>query len=214
MTEAGFIAAVLASPDNDTPRLAFADWLEENGRPERAEFIRVQCELARIGSELKSDETCGLQGCDCESFPKLRRREQELLGVGMDGFLTAELPDFGRSFSCTVQWVRGFVEGVETSGDSWVEHAGAILARHPVRRVTLGWLPQIHSCQRYVGQQVEVWLTGMEAYGKAFDLEDLNRIRIDPLNYVVETLLARRWPGIKFTLPATAAVGRLQLARG
>src|SRR5689334_373211 len=32
------------NPQEDTPRLAYADWLEENGQPERAEFIRLQCE--------------------------------------------------------------------------------------------------------------------------------------------------------------------------
>ena len=40
------LAAICANPDDDTPRLAFADWLEENGEPERAEFVRLQCELA------------------------------------------------------------------------------------------------------------------------------------------------------------------------
>ncbi len=42
-----FVAAVAASPEDDLPRLVFADWLDENGDPERAEFIRVQCELAK-----------------------------------------------------------------------------------------------------------------------------------------------------------------------
>jgi uncharacterized protein (TIGR02996 family) len=47
MTEReALLAAVCANPDDDTPRLVFADWLEENGEPERAEFIRLQCELA------------------------------------------------------------------------------------------------------------------------------------------------------------------------
>src|SRR5262249_32452387 len=31
----------------DIVRLVFADWLEEHGQPERAEFIRIQCELER-----------------------------------------------------------------------------------------------------------------------------------------------------------------------
>lgn len=43
-----FIAAIIARPDDDLPRLIFADWLDENGETERAEFIRVQCELARL----------------------------------------------------------------------------------------------------------------------------------------------------------------------
>ena len=42
-----FVAAVAAAPEDDLPRLVFADWLDENGDPERAEFVRVQCELAK-----------------------------------------------------------------------------------------------------------------------------------------------------------------------
>ncbi|MCE9531217.1 MAG: TIGR02996 domain-containing protein [Planctomycetes bacterium] len=34
---------IRGSPHDDTPRLVFADWLEENGRAERAEYIRLQC---------------------------------------------------------------------------------------------------------------------------------------------------------------------------
>ncbi len=40
--------AILANPDEDTPRLVFADWLEEHGDEKRAEFIRLQCRLARM----------------------------------------------------------------------------------------------------------------------------------------------------------------------
>lgn len=41
--------AVCASPADDTPRLVYADWLEEHGDPARAEFIRLQCEAWAIG---------------------------------------------------------------------------------------------------------------------------------------------------------------------
>jgi uncharacterized protein (TIGR02996 family) len=44
---AALYRAILASPDEDTPRLVYADWLQENGEPDRAEFIRAQCRLAR-----------------------------------------------------------------------------------------------------------------------------------------------------------------------
>src|SRR5262245_51579788 len=40
--------AILAHPDDDTPRLVYADWLDEHGDHDRAEFIRVQCRLARM----------------------------------------------------------------------------------------------------------------------------------------------------------------------
>ena len=39
---------ILAEPDDDTPRLIYADWLEEHGDPNRADFIRVQIEHARL----------------------------------------------------------------------------------------------------------------------------------------------------------------------
>ena len=42
------LRAITANPDEDTPRLALADWLDENGEPERAELVRVQCELSRL----------------------------------------------------------------------------------------------------------------------------------------------------------------------
>lgn len=43
-----FRAAITANPDDDTPRLVYADFLEEHDEPERAAFIRAQVELARV----------------------------------------------------------------------------------------------------------------------------------------------------------------------
>src|SRR6478672_11516394 len=36
---------ILAHPGDDTPRLVYADWLQENDHPEEAEFIRLGCRL-------------------------------------------------------------------------------------------------------------------------------------------------------------------------
>jgi len=41
------LAAICNEPDEDTPRLALADWLDENDEPERAAFVRAQIDLAR-----------------------------------------------------------------------------------------------------------------------------------------------------------------------
>lgn len=47
MTEReAFVAAIAANPGEDTPRLAFADWLQENGEDDRAQFVRLSCEVA------------------------------------------------------------------------------------------------------------------------------------------------------------------------
>ncbi|MEM8670506.1 MAG: TIGR02996 domain-containing protein [Planctomycetota bacterium] len=40
--ESDFIAAINAAPDDDVPRLVFADWIAEKGDAARAEFIRLQ----------------------------------------------------------------------------------------------------------------------------------------------------------------------------
>ena len=38
------LRAICEHPAEDTPRLVYADWLQENGNADRAEFIRLQCE--------------------------------------------------------------------------------------------------------------------------------------------------------------------------
>ncbi|MCC6418429.1 MAG: TIGR02996 domain-containing protein [Gemmataceae bacterium] len=60
------LQGIFAAPDDDGPRLIYADWLEENGWPGWACLIRVQCELAR------------LPGRDPRR-PALEAREAELL---------------------------------------------------------------------------------------------------------------------------------------
>ena len=50
-TRAAFLADIRALPEDDAPRLIYADWLDDHGEAERAEFIRVQCELSRLGKD-------------------------------------------------------------------------------------------------------------------------------------------------------------------
>lgn len=69
--ERALLAAIWEHPHEDTPRLAYADWLQENGGESgaaRAELIRVQCELA------------GLDGDD-PRYDAVEAREAELLGA-------------------------------------------------------------------------------------------------------------------------------------
>ncbi|HKB04124.1 MAG TPA: TIGR02996 domain-containing protein [Gemmataceae bacterium] len=86
MSDAALIAAIRAAQDDDAPRLVYADWLEEHGQPERAEFIRLQCELARGDS------------------PDLRAREAELLAIHLDAF-AGSLASPGLRF----RFRRGFI---------------------------------------------------------------------------------------------------------
>ena len=48
------LAAIRAHPEEDTPRLMLADWLDEQGDDAaraRAEFVRLQCEQARLADD-------------------------------------------------------------------------------------------------------------------------------------------------------------------
>ena len=75
MTEhAAFVQAILDAPDDDTPRLIFADWLEEHGDGARAEFIRLQCDRERLPA-----------GDVRHRF--LVEREQELLGAHWEAWV-------------------------------------------------------------------------------------------------------------------------------
>ncbi|HEY1066774.1 MAG TPA: TIGR02996 domain-containing protein, partial [Pirellulales bacterium] len=48
MDEETFLAAMRAEPAKLSLRLLFADWQEENCRPDRATFLRLQCEQAGL----------------------------------------------------------------------------------------------------------------------------------------------------------------------
>jgi uncharacterized protein (TIGR02996 family) len=63
--ELAFLRTILAYPEDDAPRLVFADWLDEHGEFARAEFIRLQIELYHATPE--------------EDVRELQQREQELL---------------------------------------------------------------------------------------------------------------------------------------
>jgi uncharacterized protein (TIGR02996 family) len=70
---AALLKAVCENPEQDVPRLILADYWEEHGEPERAEFVRVQVELARLPNYHLS-----CTGDKCLTCYPLRRREREL----------------------------------------------------------------------------------------------------------------------------------------
>jgi uncharacterized protein (TIGR02996 family) len=85
------LKAILNNPAEDTPRLMYADWLEESGQPERAEFIKLQIELDRSKKPPKSKTN----------------REAELLRKGQ-----RKWAGFQVSGSTNVKWSRGFIQQV------------------------------------------------------------------------------------------------------
>src|SRR5262249_50323891 len=47
-TQETLLAGVVGHPEEDGPRLVYADWREENGQPEWAQLTRAQIDLARL----------------------------------------------------------------------------------------------------------------------------------------------------------------------
>lgn len=75
--EAAFLAAIRANPEDDAPRLVYADWLEEQGgasNEARAEYIRLSIQHATHYPEMWwSKEKADAQKRACELFAKYSR---------------------------------------------------------------------------------------------------------------------------------------------
>ncbi len=118
-----FLATILDAPLEDAPRLVYADWLEEQGDP-RAEFIRVQCELARLSADDSEAK---------ERRSQLEDRENKLLLEHGDDW-RVEIPEWARK-GC--EFERGFVHHVRIWTD-WKHHYGPHLSQTaPIVKLTL-----------------------------------------------------------------------------
>ena len=120
MTHAdAFLQAILDAPDDDAPRLLFADWLEDNGDADRAEFIRIQTALAGRGGFAPA---------------QLWSRQKELL-ARHDKEWSAPV----RGVALSWLYERGFIEEVEAATDAFLDGADELSRRAPVRRLRLHW---------------------------------------------------------------------------
>jgi uncharacterized protein (TIGR02996 family) len=122
--EKGFLDDIVANIDDDTPRLVYADWLAENGQDDRAEFVRVQVERARL-PEWEAAQV------------RLRLRERRLLDEHGERWLK-EMPAIKG-----VRWEgfrRGIVAEVSfTSYEAMRTSAPAVRAAAPVEAATTHW---------------------------------------------------------------------------
>src|SRR4051794_12464475 len=116
MSHDAFLRAIIDRPDDDTPRLVYADWLDENGDPARAEFIRVQCELATLPE-------------DDPRRPGLEDREHELLDANEGQWMGNWRLESETLAEWT--WDRGFIGSVRGKGESIGEE---LFRLHPVIR--------------------------------------------------------------------------------
>ena len=153
--EQALLRSVLEAPDEDAPRLVYADWLEENGQGERAEFIRLQIDLAN----------------DPQDSPKRREkafRARQLLDAHKEwgGLLRRAVHE--------MRFIRGFVEKIDLSGEVMGAYSPDLFATTPVRRLGVTGLGgNLKVLERIPGNNS---LTGLDLAGNELGLEALQRL--------------------------------------
>jgi uncharacterized protein (TIGR02996 family) len=118
-----FLAAIIAMKEDDLPRLVFADWLDENGDPDRAELIRLQCRLVQTQP---SDP--GVQAAQA--------REKELLDANWDRW-TRGYPPWVRRDRFNYPFTRGFIASVAVTGARFAADGPTLVRRTPLELVSL-----------------------------------------------------------------------------
>jgi len=149
--EADFLRAICLHPDDDAPRLIFADWLDENGQPERAEFIRSQIvcskytdcpvRLADVAKKRPVPMRCGR----CEYC--VHRRQSEglahrirIIEIQSYAFCLNPSPLDGMIVTgpgITLCLRRGFIDEIHCTLAEFMVHAQTIALTHPVRKWVL-----------------------------------------------------------------------------
>lgn len=182
------LAAVLRDPADDLPRLAYADCLEErgcSGDADRAEFIRVQIEYARLHSDecacgfvpMPVCDVCRLKSMECSAWNALGNEPRILMPNWRAGspFLGSLLPqddaqnartapDVWRK-AAVILWRRGFADEVRCKTADWKAHGKRLVREHPIRVVKLAGK---EPARGYDGEGLEWWMwhRGRSASGR------------------------------------------------
>lgn len=151
MTDQDFLREIIANKADDGPRLIYADWLDSQGRSERAELIRVQIEAAQIGkSDWKTEVIAGRWGKDNplakrgEYIASLWARARELLTKRDSRRRTASRVWAGTlaSFSTVhrsdepFKYDRGFISlAMPQRLEEWMKYGPAAVRQQPIERV-------------------------------------------------------------------------------
>ncbi len=121
------LQTVLTNPADDAPRLIYADWLEEHGDPDRADFIRLQIRRPADCPTQLPPGRCGCRACD-----RAARRVRGLILSRLDGWVG---PVWDHLDGFDVK--RGFLRWVEMDPTPFMALAHAQFARQPVEAVDL-----------------------------------------------------------------------------
>jgi uncharacterized protein (TIGR02996 family) len=133
-----FLQAIRDAPDDDAPRLIYADWLEEHGQEARAELIRVQCELARPATDRERVAALGARAWRLlvENWGAWVGPLREL--VGPHGSILGETWLMGGPhLEALAKFRRGFVESLALAAPTFVQRGHVLAGLLPLRRLRL-----------------------------------------------------------------------------
>jgi len=128
--EAALLAAIFAHPEEDTPRLVYADWLDEQGgkaNAERAEYIRLECELAQIDEDDISRETSARQKVLSARSNEIEERYRKAWGAALVG---RKGPLRGRG--CFFHFRRGFPGNAYAPADRLIAEGDTLFSVAPI----------------------------------------------------------------------------------
>ncbi len=144
--EQAFYKRMSADPDDDLPRLAFADWLDEHGRADRAEFVRLQIDRFRHSP------------ADPPSA-----RERELLAANAADWLT-EVP---AGFRDGAEFARGFVARVQCDATALLTDPTPVVVA-PVEDLTVTVTALDYSMENVRPPQLTLPLRGLTVVCEPF----------------------------------------------
>jgi uncharacterized protein (TIGR02996 family) len=174
-TEDAFYADIVEHPDDDTPRLIFADWLEEAGRVEQAEFIRLQCQLARL-----DDGDARLA--------EMRCREQYLFARHSKGWVRRNLRRKIENLRTPWGFRRGMIESVRLSGGALINNGPELFATFPIRHLSISALHELNNGPLPDLSRVTELTLSQSFYGSGASQGGLARL-LDTLNPAVLRVL-------------------------
>lgn len=136
---AALLRHIIEHPDDDNARLVMADWFDENGEPERAEFVRLQVAIAQedmaVDDGLPPTVTT-LSQDQPSPDPARQTRMQRMEDLCLPHLYewTADLPRWARF---PQNFRRGFIAAVRASARDWLAQVEPLHAATPIDTLTL-----------------------------------------------------------------------------
>ncbi len=135
-----FLEDIFDNPGDTSTRLIYADWLEENGQPDRGEFIRTQCSKSPLSYTLQRFvDKRHLWVSDRGLLPLLREMGGELLrsyswGDEVPGEVRTETKI--REWKLRLTYRRGFIDEVGMPLSAWMEYGPKLVVLGPLTKLT------------------------------------------------------------------------------